>query len=69
MVGRMMDSNASRYERYRKRCGSAADVTPQNSDNALFDLDPNKPMTAPEPMTSKRDLLKHLLGIFTSKVF
>jgi hypothetical protein len=52
-----------------KNCGSAADVTPQNPSNALFDLDPNMPVTAPEPLTSKRDLLEHLLGIFTSEVF
>ncbi|GFF81085.1 hypothetical protein IFM62136_10448 [Aspergillus lentulus] len=30
--------------------------------NALFDLDPNMPMTAPEPLTSKRDLLEHFVG-------
>jgi hypothetical protein len=66
MVGRMMNSKASWYERYRK---AAPLMSSQNPSNALFDLAPNMPMTAPEPLTSKRDLLEHLLVIFTSKVF
>lgn len=43
-------------------CGRAADGTPQIPNNALFDLDPNMPMTAPEPLTSKRDLLENFVG-------